>query len=288
MLHKKIVDILYQHQFKRPYSSKKEVLVVRDYLFDSEIYLLEKETIMDVYNKLCDYCRNKNGSVNADFDDPAIIRRGKEWIDIHHIREIDSLDNIAVRTKEALKLKDFETLNKLKPLNKKEQLIYCDKVEHFLLHYLIDIYRGEHVFSGGCWAIFSGIFDMEHHPGFKMPYLAELQKNKDKLYDQQDYNLMLKMLRNMIDIRRRQWDLSQDAKRVYPEWWLSTQIYRAGMIMCYDYFYFMLVEMRWPEAVQCNEFAFNKIPSLQPKLFKPKVESNSTKSMYFVSLNKLD
>ena len=41
------------------------------------------------------------------------------------------------------------SLEELKPYNVKEQLVYANKIEHFLLHYLIDSIRGQTVFSGG-------------------------------------------------------------------------------------------------------------------------------------------
>lgn len=112
----------------------------------------EKEAF-SLYNELCEFLKSKYGMVDKDYDKNP-TKRGKEWLDIHHIREYE-LDDIAKRTDQAkgkLLFPIFSTmctLDELKPYNIKEQLVYANKIEHFLLHYLIDSIRGRMIFSGG-------------------------------------------------------------------------------------------------------------------------------------------
>jgi hypothetical protein len=157
-----------------------------------------KKDVENIYYDFCGELKKKYGILNTDFDDKTIIRRGKEWLDIHHICEIDGdatngLDDIASRTSQALKENDFEELRRLKPYNKKDQLIYANKVEHFILHYLIDIRRGKHISSGGCWFILPNIFDIEFKQDYKMPYLIEIQKNKNHYYDENDFRYLIEL-----------------------------------------------------------------------------------------------
>lgn len=110
------------------------------------------------YERMINYCRDKNGLVLDDFDkDPC--RRGGEWIDIHHIDETQ-LDNIATRTYEAQKDNDTKTLEELKEFNKASRLVYATKVEHFLLHYIIEYLRGP---GGGPHWIFGDILRAQFH-----------------------------------------------------------------------------------------------------------------------------
>lgn len=95
---------------------------------------------VELYNRLIEYCRNKNGPVLDDFDCNP-FKRGSEWIDIHHIDETQ-LDNIAARTNQAREKNDIHTLNGLKKYNQSSRLVYATKVEHFLLHYIIEYLRG--------------------------------------------------------------------------------------------------------------------------------------------------
>ena len=112
----------------------------------------------EFYEKLVTYCRNKNGPVLDDFDKNP-CRRGDEWIDIHHIDETQ-LDNIAKRTYEAQMSNDVKTLEELKVHNKASRLVYATKVEHFLLHYIIEYLRGP---GGGPHWIFGDILRTHFH-----------------------------------------------------------------------------------------------------------------------------
>lgn len=130
-----------------------------------------------LYNQLVKILLEKYGNVDDDFDCNP-IKRGAEWLDIHHIDETE-MDNIAQRTNAAKKMKNAKLLDELKIFNKKERLIYANKIEHFLLHYLIDCIQGqESIISGGphfCW---DSAIALEYFI-LKQPHLIELQKRKD-------------------------------------------------------------------------------------------------------------
>jgi len=147
----------------------------------------DKSEVEDFYYVLCETLIKKYGQLPADYGDKLCAKRGKEWLDIHHICELDALDDVARKTNLAIKAKDTAELKRLEPYNRKEQLVYANKVEHFALHYLIDIYRGKEVLSGGCWWILPTIFDMEYKTDFKQKYLAEIQKNKREFYSEEDF-----------------------------------------------------------------------------------------------------
>ena len=163
--------------------------------FDTDLKIVKR-----LYYEFCEELKIKYGEINVPFDSSKIVKRPKEWLDIHHICEIDSnginkLDNIAVRTNKAIKENNTAELKRLEPYNKADQLIYANKIEHFVLHYLIDIYRGVKVASGGCWLILSNIFDMEYKTDFKLPNLIEIQKNKDNYYTKDEFNYLFKLAR---------------------------------------------------------------------------------------------
>jgi DNA polymerase III epsilon subunit-like protein len=92
-----------------------------------------------LYDKMCNSLITQNGPVLNDYDCPHRTR-GSEWIDIHHIDEKE-IDDIATRTNIANKIQDKEELERLKIYNKKERLVYATKVEHFILHCLLDYIR---------------------------------------------------------------------------------------------------------------------------------------------------
>ena len=80
-------------------------------------------------------------------------------------------------------------------------LVYANKVEHFALHYLIDIYRGKERLSGGCWLILPTIFDMEYKTDFKLKYLVELQKQKRQLYSEEDFVYLFELASYLKEAR---------------------------------------------------------------------------------------
>lgn len=131
-------------------SYSKKINDVKAFLFGEE---KSKEAAEVLYDSFCICIRGKNGYVFEDYDKPHKTR-GKEWIDIHHLDE-KSIPNIATMTNHAVMLNDTETLEELRPYNKKERLVYATKVEHFLLHCLIAIMRSD--FSGGVHFTFGDI-----------------------------------------------------------------------------------------------------------------------------------
>lgn len=111
--------------------------------------LNDYKTAQKLYDDMCELLKQKYGLVNDDYDGNP-LKRGKEWLDIHHIDEI-SIDDIARRTQDAIKSGNTTTLKILKPFNKKDRLVYSNKIEHFLLHYLIESirYPSQKLWGGG-------------------------------------------------------------------------------------------------------------------------------------------
>jgi hypothetical protein len=169
--------------------------------FNTDLIFVEK-----LYYEFCEELKQKYGELNAPFDNNKIIKRGKEWLDIHHICEIiadknNGLDDVASRTTRAKKEKDTAELERLKQYNRVDQLVYANKIEHFVLHYLIDIYRDKDngLHTPACWFLLANIFDIECKKDFKMPHLIEIQKNKGNYYTQEEFDYLFelaKILRN--------------------------------------------------------------------------------------------
>lgn len=116
----------------------------------------------ELYYKFCDILRKKHGVVFNDYDQHPLTR-GKEWIDIHHIDEIIE-DNIATKTNAAKAEKNTIELERLKKYNKSDRLVYANKVEHFLLHCLLEQIRnfcsgGPHWLFGCLIKAKTGVFD---------------------------------------------------------------------------------------------------------------------------------
>lgn len=132
----------------------------------------------EVYIEFCEFLNEKNGKVLNDYDKPHITK-GKEWIDIHHVDEID-LDDIATRTNAALKANDQKELAALSSYNKRERLVYATKVEHFLLHALLDIIR--QCESGGLHFLFGSIVKLEIGKFEENEKMKKLQAEKAKFY----------------------------------------------------------------------------------------------------------
>lgn len=176
-----------------------------------------KEEATALYFAFCACLKEKYGLVDRDFDDNP-TKRGKEWIDIHHIREYE-LDDIARRTQNArlvekeklrrpgevlgIKCEIFHdkekfeeikklnpnvmtyygvdyTLEELKPYNIKEQLVYANKIEHFLLHYLIVSIRNSK-FAGGPNYLWDCSVALDIY-GFDQDFMNNLKYEKAKFY----------------------------------------------------------------------------------------------------------
>lgn len=177
-----------------------------------------KEKAMALYFAFCACLKEKYGLVDRDFDDNP-TKRGKEWIDIHHIREYE-LGDIARMTDKAryferrkhnsslenqvviaLKLSEWNdakmeeirkqypdqsveflgidySLEELKPYNVKEQLVYANKIEHFLLHYLISSILHK---SGGVHYLWDCSVALDLY-GFEQAYMQNLKNDKELFY----------------------------------------------------------------------------------------------------------
>lgn len=197
-----------------------------------------KEEAFSLYFTLCDCLKEKYGLVDRDYDENP-TRRGKEWIDIHHIREYE-LDDIANRTNIARDLEkeirnpSFEnqiviglkssewndakmeeirkqypdksvafwgvdyTLEELKPYNVKEQLVYANKIEHFLLHYLITSAKGKKVFSGGPNYLWDSSVALDIY-GFDKEYMNNLKNEKEKFYSVLSSEEITLLYKKLID-----------------------------------------------------------------------------------------
>lgn len=133
----------------------------------------------ELYNLFCDILKMKYGLVDKDYDENP-TKRGSEWLDIHHILEYE-LDDIGKKTQQAIKKNYLELLRQLKPYNVSTELVYANKIEHFLLHYLIDSIRGEDVFSGGPNFIWDCCVSLDLY-GFNQSNFLKCKANKNTYY----------------------------------------------------------------------------------------------------------
>lgn len=172
-----------------------------------------KEDAKTLYDSLCDFLKEKYGPVDKDYDENP-TKRGKEWLDIHHIREYE-LDDIAKRTDQAKGKLWFPlfstmcTLEELKPYNVKEQLVYANKIEHFLLHYLIDSIRGQKIFSGGPNFLWDECVALDYY-GFEKVYMNDIKSNKDVYYSIMSSEAITCLYKKLIDWKN--WDIKQCAR----------------------------------------------------------------------------
>ncbi len=196
----------------------------------------DKEEAFKLYFSFCNCLKEKYGLVNRDYDrNPQ--RRGKEWLDIHHIKEYET-DDIARKTNTLIemqrkqasakpnefyeicaseeekerRMKEIEqknphasiiqiavcncTLESLKPYNVKEQLVYANKIEHFLLHYLIVSIRGKK--AGGPNFLWDSSIALEVY-GFDSDYLNILKKQKDQFYSELSVIEITMLYKKLID-----------------------------------------------------------------------------------------
>lgn len=97
------------------------------------------------------------------------------------------------------------TLNNLKPFNKKDQLVYANKIEHFLLHYLIDSIRGKDFMSGGPNYLWDAAVSLSLY-GFDADYLRNLQKNRNEFYSYLSVYDLTTLYKKLIDWKG--WDIN--------------------------------------------------------------------------------
>lgn len=169
----------------------------------------EKEAF-SLYNELCEFLKLKYGPVDKDYDKNP-TKRGKEWLDIHHIREYE-LDDIAKRTDQAkgkLLFPIFSTmctLEELKPYNVKEQLVYANKIEHFLLHYLIDSIRGRMIFSGGPNFLWDDCIALEYY-AFQKEHLKVIKSQKELFYSTLSSEEITRLYKKLITWKK--WNIQE-------------------------------------------------------------------------------
>lgn len=179
-----------------PYN--KYLAAIKEY-FSSRYKAKYKAKIL--YDKFCETLIYKNGPVLNDYDCEHLTR-GQEWIDIHHVDE-KTIDDIATRTNLALAIGDKDVLDSLKPYNRRERLVYANKVEHFILHCLIEIFR-EGISGGPHWT-FGDIIKMQIGFFEKGTKEYEIQQSQETFYSSisleevvKIYTFILKM--NNLDL----------------------------------------------------------------------------------------
>lgn len=170
----------------------------RRLMYEIWSFFFEKSdfTAEELYDKLCNELVIKNGKILEDYDKNPRTR-GKEWIDIHHIDE-KILDNIATRTNEAKKRGDFIELRMLAPFNKKERLVYATKVEHFLLHCILNFI--DDCLSYGTHFLFGDLLKMEIGIFEEGSWLKKIQDiRNDKFYSLIDFGYVVKIYRKVLE-----------------------------------------------------------------------------------------
>ena len=199
--------------------------------FIKEIWNLklgDKDKSFDLYSRFCAFLNSKYGMVDKDYDDNPTTR-GNEWLDIHHVKEYE-LDDIAKRTDfakrisktvsiQTIRLQEkrtgnkFYSLEELKPYNEKRFLVYANKIEHFLLHYLIESFRGRKVLSGGPNYLWDSSVALELY-GFYSPTFKKLQEKKEEFYSLMDVREITKLYKNLVDWKK--WDIY-----ILSDYWMS-------------------------------------------------------------------
>ena len=143
-----------------------------------KIFSLYHSIMLEKYINYCNFLKSKYGMVLNDYDKNH-KKRGCEWIDIHHIDELN-IDDIAVKTQKAQKEKDIQKLQELFKYNKRDGLVYANKIEHFLLHVMLDVIRG--VPSGGVHYTFGDILKIEIGIFEKNSKFSIIQNKKQDFY----------------------------------------------------------------------------------------------------------
>ena len=169
IIEKKIVDNLLNNNLTPLQEDK--TIKIKKFFQSSDI---NKGVAEQLYDEFCAFLIYKNGNVQQNYDEQHYTY-GREWKDIHHIDE-KYLDDIATRTNIALKNNDLDELQKLKPYNKKERLVFATKVEHFLLHCLLNLMFGG--LCGGPHYLFGDLLKMQigkFEEGTKENYIMKQQ-----------------------------------------------------------------------------------------------------------------
>lgn len=180
-----------------------------------------KKEAFSLYNSLCAVLKEKYGPVDKDYDDNPTKRGKEwldihhtmeyELDDIaqqtnHAIKTAKEIaSNSAEKVTVTVSYEDFfnesimeeirkahpnvwlhitvleYTLEDLKPYNVKEKLVYANKIEHFLLHYLISSFHGKKMFSGGPNYLWDECIALDYY-GFDKEYMVNIQNKKEKYY----------------------------------------------------------------------------------------------------------
>lgn len=134
------------------------------------------------YWEFCDFLVSKYGRLLNDYD-KAHKKRGNEWIDIHHIDEIIE-HNIAVRTQLAQQDNNLKVIKEMGKFNKSNRLVYANKIEHFILHALLDMYKSSYdkLYQGGLHFAFGDILKLEIGLFENNSRFIKIQNNKSEFY----------------------------------------------------------------------------------------------------------
>lgn len=209
---------------------------MQDYDFIKKIKMHDLDNAnnaKDLYFSFCEFLNNKYGAVDKDYDENP-TKRGKEWLDIHHISEYE-LDDIANKTKITKEIENLalasnnvqiivknsgnaakncieksedenamtstyyfdHTLSDLKKYNKKDRLVYANKIEHFLLHYLIASIRGKNTFFGGPNILWDQSVELDIYK-FRN-YKNKLQNNSEAFYSIINCEEITRLYKKLID-----------------------------------------------------------------------------------------
>ena len=134
------------------------------------MFLAEYETVKDYcYDRYCRYLVNKYGRPEYDFFNPK-CKRPSEGLEVHHVKE-DEIPDLCDRKVATRYDKSFQA---------PENLVYCDYLEHLLLHILI----GEKT-AGGKNIGLSGAF-FHIIPAIKSYYDGEKGRYNDAYYKRLD------------------------------------------------------------------------------------------------------
>ena len=146
-----------------------------------------------MYYEFCEALKSKYGIILNDYDKNH-KKRGAEWIDIHHVDEIIE-HNIAVKTQLAQQNKNLKSLQTLEEFNKSNRLVYANKIEHFILHALLDMYKSsyDNLYQGGLHFAFGDILKLEIGLFDKDSVFFNLQNQKQKFYQYISFD-------NIVDI----------------------------------------------------------------------------------------
>lgn len=96
------------------------------------------------------------------------------------------------------------TIEDLKPYNAKKQLVYANKIEHFLLHYLIASLKGKDVFCGGVNFLWDSCVALDLYWS-KQKFMQHIQDNKATYYSVLSSEEITLLYKKMIDWKN--WDI---------------------------------------------------------------------------------